>query len=78
MSFHFDPSDPTFIEDPYPTYKVLRDGYPASATRRPVAGSSRVIEDVARILIDTKTFSSAKGNTIIDLAVAGRQNAGVD
>jgi cytochrome P450 len=66
MSFHFDPSDSTFIEDPYPTYKVLRDEHPAY---RDDASGCWVIsryQDVAHILIDTNTFSSAKGNTIID------------
>ncbi|MBV9632418.1 MAG: cytochrome P450, partial [Xanthobacteraceae bacterium] len=66
MSFHFNPSDPAFIEDPYPSYKVLRDQYPAY---RDDASGCWIISryhDVARILIDTNTFSSAKGNTIID------------
>ncbi len=78
MSFHFDPSDPSFIEDPYPIYKVLRDEYPAY---RDDASGCWIIsryQDVARILIDTKTFSSAKGNTIIDSPAAGRQDARLD
>jgi cytochrome P450 len=66
MSFHFNPSDPAFIEDPYPTYKVLRDEYPAYQDDASGCWVISRYQDVAHILIDTKTFSSAKGNTIID------------
>ena len=27
--FSFDPASPEFVDDPYPTYKVLRDHHPA-------------------------------------------------
>jgi cytochrome P450 len=66
MTLHFDPSDPAFIENPYPTYKVLRDEHPAY--RDDLSGCWVIsrYQDVARILLDTNTFSSAKGNTIID------------
>ena len=67
MTFHFDPSHPSFVEDPYPVYKALRDDWPAH--RDDVSGCWLIsrYHDVARILLDTKTFSSAKGNAIIDL-----------
>ena len=66
MTFRFDPSHPSFVEDPYPVYKALRDEWPV---HRDDASGCWIISryhDVARILLDTKTFSSAKGNAIID------------
>src|SRR6201995_3005230 len=76
MSFHFDPSDPAFIEDPYPTYKVLRDEHPAYRDEASGCWIISRYQDVARVLIDTKTFSSAKGNTIIDSPLRGGKTLG--
>ena len=28
MGFRFDPEDRGFVDDPYPTYKILRDEHP--------------------------------------------------
>lgn len=66
MEFRLEPDDPAFIDDPYPTYRILRDGYPVY--RHEPTGFYIVTrnEDVARILSDHETFSSSRGNTIVD------------
>ncbi|WP_409190279.1 cytochrome P450 [Bradyrhizobium sp. RDM4] len=66
MGFRFDPEDRSFVDDPYPTYKVLRDDYPAY--RHEPSGFYIVTrnEDVARILNDYEVFSSARGNALVD------------
>jgi cytochrome P450 len=66
MTFHFDPADPAFVADPYPTYKALRDGWPAHRDEASGCWLISRYHDVARILIDTAAFSSSKGNAIID------------
>jgi cytochrome P450 len=66
MTFRFDPAQPDFIDDPYPTYKLLRDQWPAVHDETTNCWLVSRYDDVRRILLDTTTFSSAKGNTIID------------
>lgn len=66
MGFRFDPNDAAFIDDPYPTYKILRDRYPA---HRDEASGFYIVtrnEDVANILQDFATYSSSRGNGIVD------------
>lgn len=65
-TFRFDPAHPDFIDDPYPTYRTLRDQAPAYFDENTNCWLVSRYEDVARILADTATFSSAKGNAIID------------
>ncbi len=69
--FEFDPFDPKFFDDPYPSYKLLRDHAPAY--QRPTV-EARVwphywlltrARDVNAALADWQTFSSARG-TLID------------
>jgi cytochrome P450 len=66
MSFQFDPSLPSFIEDPYPVYKTLRDEWPAYHDETLGLWLVSRYEDVGRILNDAQTYSSAKGNAIVD------------
>ena len=66
MGFHFNPDDPAFIEDPYPTYKILRDNHPVYLHEPTGFYVITRNEDVARILGDYTTFSSSRGNAIID------------
>lgn len=66
MGFRFDPNDASFIDDPYPTYKILRDRHPAY--RHEESGFYIVTrnEDVANILQDFVSFSSSRGNALVD------------
>src|SRR5262245_41223821 len=66
MTFHFDPAHPSFVENPYPIYKTLRDELPAHRDEASGYWLISRYHDVARILLDTRTFSSSKGNAIID------------
>ena len=61
MGFRFDPEDRNFVDDPYPTYKILRDEHPVC--RHEPSGFYVITrnEDVARILNDFETFSSSRG-----------------
>ncbi|MFO1115410.1 MAG: cytochrome P450 [Beijerinckiaceae bacterium] len=66
MGFRFDPNDDAFVNDPYPTYKILRDNHPAF--RDETSGFYVVTrnEDVANILQDFAAFSSSRGNALVD------------
>jgi cytochrome P450 len=66
MSFHFDPAHPSFVENPYPIYKTLRDERPAHRDEASGCWLISRYHDVARVLVETKTFSSSKGNAIND------------
>jgi cytochrome P450 family 130 len=65
-TFRFNPAQRDFIEDPYPTYRMLRDEAPAYFDDASGYWLVSRYSDVARILADPATFSSAKGNAIID------------
>ena len=69
--FEFDPFDPRFFRDPWPSYRVMRDQHPVY--RREIENFrvwphywmlSRAA-DVDRALSDWQTFSSARG-TLVD------------
>ena len=60
----FDPYDHALHEDPYPTYRVLRDKHPAYWNDRLRFWALSRHEDVLAALRDPTTFSSAKGITI--------------
>lgn len=71
----FDPFDPAFFDDPYPSYRIMRRDHPV--LRREI-GSPRVwphywmlsrAADVEAALSDWRTFSSARG-TLIDTDVS--------
>lgn len=61
-----DLADPAFVDDPYPFYRRLRDEAPAY--REPASGLWFVTRyaDVERATSDYHTFSSARGNVVID------------
>ncbi len=58
MSFVFNPIDPAFLADPYPTYATLRQDHPIYRHPAGFWFQSRY-EDVASALKDADTFSSA-------------------
>ncbi len=58
MSFVFNPIDPAFLADPYPTYATLRHDHPIYRHPAGFWFLSRY-EDVASALKDADTFSSA-------------------
>jgi cytochrome P450 len=69
--FEFDPFDPRFFDDPYPSYRVMRDEHPVY---RHDTELNRVwphywmlsrAADIDAATADWKTFSSAKG-TLVD------------
>ena len=66
MGFRFDPDDRAFIDDPYPTYRILRDDHPVY--RHGPSGFYLITrnEDVGRVLSDFETFSSSRGNALVD------------
>src|SRR5262245_57620569 len=65
-AFRFDPSHSSFIEDPYPTYRTLRDEAPPHFDEASGYWLISRYQDVARIVADAASFSSAKGNAIVD------------
>ena len=58
----YDPFDPVFHQDPYPSYRRLRDEDPVHRTPRGYWVLSR-FEDVFGAAIDSSTYSSAQGLT---------------
>ncbi len=66
MALRFDPGDPTFVEDPYPSYKVLRDEHPTYLHEPTGFYMITRHADVGRVLTDHATFSSSKGNVVVD------------
>ena len=58
---HFDPHDPSFIEDPYPTWAELRERCPVVHSDRYMGGFWTIsrYEDVKAAVIDWRTFTSA-------------------
>ena len=66
MGFRFDPNDAAFVDDPYPTYKILRDRYPAYRDEQTGFYVATRNEDVANILQDFSAFSSSRGNALVD------------
>jgi cytochrome P450 len=66
MGFRFDPDDAAFVEDPYPTYKILRDHHPAYLHEPSGFYVVTRNADVASILLDFTTFSSSRGNALVD------------
>jgi cytochrome P450 len=69
MPFRFDPRDPAFVQDPYPTYKEMRDRHPAYRMEETGFWLVTRYEDVSRALGDPASFSSSRGNTTVDTPV---------
>ncbi len=69
MSFRFDPREPGFLQDPYPTYREMRDGHPAYCMPETGFWLITRFEDVSRALADPTTFSSSRGNSTVDTPV---------
>ena len=69
MPFRFDPRDPAFVQDPYPTYRVMRDDHPAYRMEETGFWLVTRYEDVSRALGDPATFSSSRGNSTVDTPV---------
>jgi cytochrome P450 len=67
--FRFDPSSTDFVNEPYPTYKVLRDSYPAHYLEEHKLWLVTRHADVAGALINPTLWSSARGNVVVDSAV---------
>jgi cytochrome P450 len=67
--FKFDPSSPEYVDDPYPTYKVLRDHHPAH--HLPEHGLWLITRhaDVLAALTNPAMWSSSRGNVVVDAAV---------
>jgi cytochrome P450 len=65
----FDPGDASFIDDPYPVYKRLRDEHPAYRMEQNGFWLITRFEDVSRALGDPAKYSSSRGNTTVDSPV---------
>lgn len=65
----FDPSDSDFIADPYPVYRELRDLAPVYYYEASDVWLLTRFADVERATSDYETFSSCKGNVIVDSPV---------
>jgi cytochrome P450 len=61
VTFEFDPFDPRFWGDPYPSYKVLRDDYPVYYGGDPACYMISRYADIEPGMSDWRTFSSARG-----------------
>jgi cytochrome P450 len=59
----FEPLDPAFQANPYPTYRALREDEPVHRHDRPPYWALSRFEDVWTAVRDTETFSSARGLT---------------
>ncbi|GAA2118851.1 cytochrome P450 [Actinomadura napierensis] len=69
-SFYWDPYDPRFTADPYPTYRRLRDDAPLYHNEKYDFYAVSRYADMDRGLPDWQTFSSARGN-ILEFVKAG-------
>lgn len=62
----FDPGDPAFIDDPYPSYRRLRDQSPVHHDEGSGLWLLTRYADVERATTEFGKFSSAKGNVVVD------------
>lgn len=60
---HYDPFDPAFQRNPYPTYRAMRDHDPVHRHTEPPFWALTRFDDVWRAVRDHQTFSSARGLT---------------
>ena len=61
ITFEFDPYDPRFWDDPYPSYRVMRDEYPVYYGGNPACYMISRYADIEPAMSDWRTFSSARG-----------------
>lgn len=62
----FNPADPAFIADPYPTYRRLRDEAPVHHDADSGLWLITRYSGVERAAVDYATFSSSRGNVVQD------------
>jgi cytochrome P450 len=67
--FRFDPASPEYVDDPYPTYKVLRDQYPAYYVDEHRLWLITRHADVLAAMTTPAVWSSSRGNVVVDAAV---------
>jgi len=67
--FRFDPASPEYVDDPYPTYKVLRDHHPAYHLSEHGLWLITRQADVLAALTNPAVWSSSRGNVVVDAAV---------
>lgn len=68
-TFEFDPTEPGFLADPYPTYRRLRAESPAYYMKPHQLWAVTRYDDVFGALTNPAVWSSAKGNVVIDSTV---------
>jgi cytochrome P450 len=64
---NYDPFDYSFHDDPYPTYRRLRDESPVFHNRKYDFYALSRYDDCSSAVRDFKTFTSAKGTSLEDL-----------
>lgn len=57
----YDPFSPATVENPYPTYRILRDNFPVYLNEELGVWAVSRFEDVQQVARDWKAFSSARG-----------------
>jgi cytochrome P450 len=67
--FRFEPSSTEYVDDPYPTYQVLRDHHPAYFLAEHGLWLITRHADVSAALTNPAVWSSSKGNVPVDAAV---------
>jgi cytochrome P450 len=66
VSFVFDPYAPEIHRNPYPSYQILRDEYPAYFSEPGNCWVLSRYSDIVAAALDTPTYSSSGGNIIDD------------
>jgi len=69
QKFVFDPGSADYLDDPYPTYRVLRDHHPAYFLAEHRLWLITRHADVQAALTNPAVWSSSRGNVVIDAAV---------
>jgi len=69
QNFTFDPTSTDYLDDPYPTFKVLRDRHPAYFLDEHRLWLITRHADVQGALTNPAVWSSSRGNVVIDAAV---------
>ena len=69
QQFTFDPASAEYLDDPYPTYKVLRDNHPAYFLAEHRLWLITRHADVQGALTNPSVWSSSRGNVVVDAAV---------
>jgi cytochrome P450 family 130 len=61
VTFEFDPFDPRFWDDPYPSYRTMRHEHPVYHGGNPACYMISRYADIEPAMSDWRTFSSARG-----------------